>query len=214
MLLTHRLEYAMQFNVCLGNLSRGFWPFIFCTLLLSAVSVHAVSVDGIKLKDTIKLGESQLHLNGAGKRSKFFIDFYIAALYVCDKTEDALKIIEADELMMLQIHVISKLISSENLTKGTREGFTKSTNGNTQPIQSEIDDFLNAFKEPIKIGDVFEIVYHPEKGLVVIKNRHIAKQMPVTLEFKRALFGIWLSDKPAQASLKKNLLGTSSLTGK
>lgn len=197
----------MQFNVCLGILSRGFWSFIFCTLLLSAVSVHAVSVEGIKLKNSIKLGNSQLHLNGAGKRSRFFIDFYIAALYLSEKTEDAQKVIAANELMMLQLHVISKLISSENLTKGTREGFSQSTNGNTQPIQVEIDNFLDAFKEPINIGDVFEIVYHPEQGLVVIKNRHIAKQMPVTLEFKRALFGIWLSDKPAQVSLKKSLLG-------
>ena len=109
--------------------------------------------------------------------------------------------------MMLQINVISKLISSENLTRGTREGFDKSTNGKTQRIQSEIDSFLDAFKEPIKIGDVFEIVYMPDKGLAVIKNRHIEKKMPVTMEFKRALFGIWLSEKPAQDSLKKNLLG-------
>ena len=196
----------MQFNVLFGSLPRGILSFIFC-LLITTSSVHAVSVDGIKLKENLKLGDAELHLNGAGKRTKFFIDFYIAALYLCDKTADAQKIIEADELMMLQIHVISKLISSENLTRGTREGFTKSTHGNIQPIQSEIDDFLDAFKEPIKIGDVFEIVYLPEKGLTVIKNRHISKRMPVSMEFKRALFGIWLSDKPAQASLKKSLLG-------
>jgi hypothetical protein len=169
--------------------------------------VQAVTVDGIKLKDSIKLGDSELHLNGAGKRSKFFIDFYIAALYLNEKTDNAAKIIEGETLMMLQLHVISQLISSENLTKGTREGFAKSTKGNTQPIQHEIDDFLEAFKEPIKIGDVFEIVYMPEKGLTVIKNRQVAKRLPVTSEFKRALFGIWLGDKPAQASLKNDLLG-------
>ncbi|MEA3471658.1 MAG: chalcone isomerase family protein [Thermodesulfobacteriota bacterium] len=27
------------------------------------------------------------------------------------------------------------------------------------------------------------------------------------LEFKKALFGIWLGDKPAQRSLKKEMLG-------
>lgn len=197
----------MQFNVCLGILCRGFRFFIFCTLLLSAVSVHAVTIEGIKLKDSLKLGDAELHLNGAGMRSKFFIDFYIAALYLNEKTEDAQKIIESDETMVLQIHVISKLITSENLSRGTSEGFTKSTNGNTSAIQSEIDEFLGAFKDTIKVGDVFEIVYLPGQGVTVIKNRHITKRMSVSMEFKRALFGIWLSDKPAQASLKMSLLG-------
>ena len=191
----------------LCRLPRGFFYLLAGFLFSVSLTVQAVSVDGIKLHDSFKLGDNELLLNGAGKRSKFFIDFYIAALYLNEKTDNAQKIIDDDALMMLQIHVISKLISSENLTRGTREGFDKSTNGNTQQIQSEIDSFLEAFKEPIKIGDVFEIVYMPEKGLTVIKNRHIAKRMQVTMEFKRALFGIWLSDKPAQDSLKKKLLG-------
>lgn len=197
----------MHFNLSIGFLTRASVSVIFAVLLFLSLSAKAVTVDGIKLQDTLHLGNTELLLNGAGKRSKFFIDFYIAALYLNEKSDNAQKIIEDDKLMLLQIHVISKLISSENLTRGTREGFDKSTNGNTQAIQSEIDDFLDAFKEPIKIGDVFEIVYMPEKGLTVIKNRHIAKRMPVTMEFKRALFGIWLSDKPAQDSLKKSLLG-------
>jgi hypothetical protein len=197
----------MLFQVSSGRLPRSYLFYLIYVLMFCSFSVQAVSVDGIHLEESLTLGDNELLLNGAGKRSKFFIDFYIAGLYLIEKSDNAQKIIDADSLMMLQLHVISTLISSENLTKGTKEGFSKATNGHTQPIQQEIDSFLEAFKEPIKIGDVFEIVYIPEKGITVIKNRKIAKSLPVSLEFKRALFGIWLSDKPAQQSLKKALLG-------
>lgn len=179
----------------------GFILCIFCQF------TSAQNASGIELKDSIKLGDTHLLLNGAGQRSKLFIDLYVAALYLSHKTQEAKEIIDADEPMLIQIHVISNLITSENLTRGTMEGFTKSTGNKTEGIQNQIDDFLDAFKEPIKIGDIFEIVYLPNKGVIVIKNRHIVKKLHVDLRFKRALFGIWLSDNPAQKTLKDKMLG-------
>ena len=185
---------------------RFFFSF-FILFFLFNTPLMAFSVSGIKLKDSIKLGENQLLLNGAGQRSKLFIDLYVAALYLENKSSDAQTIINADEAMLIQIHVISNLITSENLTRGTKEGFEKSTNNNTKDIQEQIDDFFLAFNEPIKLGDVFEIVCLPGKGVTVLKNRHVTKQIPENIAFKRALFGIWLSDHPAQESLKTRLLG-------
>ena len=180
---------------------------IFCFLFSLSTHAQITNIGGIKLKETIKLGKNNLQLNGAGQRSKLFIDLYIAALYLSNKSQDAQAIISADEPMLIQIHVVSNLITSENLTRGTMEGFSKATDNKTEAIQTQIDDFLDAFKETIKIGDMFEIVYLPNKGVTVIKNRHIVKILAVNLDFKRALFGIWLSDKPAQKSLKDKMLG-------
>jgi hypothetical protein len=180
---------------------------IFCLFLCFSTQVQASKVADVQLKETIKLGDTHLLLNGAGIRSKLFIDLYIAALYLNNKTQDPQSIITADEPMMIQIHVISNLISSENLTRGTSEGFAKSTGNKTEAIQTQIDDFLDSFKEPIKINDIFEIVYIPNKGITVIKNRHIVKKLNVDMAFKQALFGIWLSDNPAQKSLKDKMLG-------
>lgn len=181
--------------------------FIFYLFFCLPSQAQSSKIGGIELKESIKLGKNTLQLNGAGQRTKLFIDLYIAALYLSNKSQDAQTIINADEPMLIQIHVISNLITSENLTRGTMEGFSKATNNKTEAIQAQINDFLDAFKETIKIGDMFEIVYLPNKGVTVIKNRHIVKTLAVDLTFKRALFGIWLSDKPAQQSLKDKLLG-------
>jgi len=166
-----------------------------------------IKVSGVKFKDRIKLGDANLRLNGAGLRTKFFIDLYISALYLQETSHDATAIINADQIMLIQIHVISNLITSENLSKGTAEGFSKSTNNHTKPIQKQIDEFLDAFKEPVTIGDIFEFVYQPGIGITILKNRKVAKRISSDLAFKRALFGIWLSERPAQHALKMSMLG-------
>jgi len=173
----------------------------------SISALEKIKVSGVKFKDSIKLGGANLILNGVGLRSKFFIDLYISALYLQETSHDAAAIINADQVMLIQIHVISNLITSENLSKGTAEGFSKSTNNHTKPIQKQINEFLDAFKEPVTIGDIFEFVYQPGIGVTILKNRKVAKRITSGLAFKRALFGIWLSDKPAQHSLKTSMLG-------
>jgi len=180
---------------------------LICVFLLATSPVQAKNIAGVHLKESIKLGKTDFILNGAGQRSKLFIDLYIAALYLPRKSQNAQSIIDSDQEMFIQIHVISNLITSENLSRGTAEGFSKSTGNNTAAIQTQIDEFLSAFSEPVEIGDIFEIVYQPDNGVTVVKNRHITKRIPVSLEFKRALFGIWLSDKPAQSSLRNSMLG-------
>ncbi|MFT7374155.1 MAG: hypothetical protein ACI9T9_002860 [Oleiphilaceae bacterium] len=201
---------------CLLRAFRAPLSILICLLCLvpaqaqtnaSISAQEKIKVSGVKFKESLKLGDADLLLNGAGLRTKFFIDLYISALYLPEKSHDAAAIINADQLMLIQIHVISNLITSENLSRGTAEGFTKSTKNNTKAIQAQIDEFLDAFKAPVTIGDIFEIVYQPGIGVTVLKNRKLAKRIDSGIVFKRALFGIWLSDQPAQQSLKASMLG-------
>ena len=50
--------------------------------LLSVPGLHAAEVAGVKVDDKIRVGSSDLVLNGAGLRSKVFIKVYVGALYV------------------------------------------------------------------------------------------------------------------------------------
>ena len=52
---------------------------------------------GVKFPTTIEVGSSSLELNGGGVREKYWLDLYAAALYVPKKTEDAGKIIYAND---------------------------------------------------------------------------------------------------------------------
>lgn len=87
-------------------------------------------IAGVSLPDTLPAGKEKLILNGAGIRKKiFFLKLYVAGLYVKEKTSSADKILNSDVPVAMRLHIISRLISSKNMEKATREGFEKSTMG-------------------------------------------------------------------------------------
>jgi len=179
-------------------------------LLMMAIVVASTATAQMKVGDAVLpksatyYGET-VSLNGAGVREKLWIDLYAAGLYLNEKSSDANKILNAEKPMAIKLHIVSKLISSEKMVDAVTEGFEKSTKGNTAPIQKEIDTLLNFFKEDIKKDDVFDLVYLPSKGLIAYKNGE-EKGIVEGKEFKKALFGIWLSNDPADDNLKEDLL--------
>ncbi len=184
---------------------KKFLGVILVTLLL-ATSGYALEIAGVNMPDTISADNNNLVLNGAGLRTKFFIKAYIGGLYLQQKSNNAQAIMNADQPMAVRLVIISKLITSDKMESAVREGFENATNGNIAPIKDKIETFINVFKDPLKINDTFEFVYVPGKGLEIFKNGAAKKTIP-GVDFKKAMFGIWLSDKPAQESLKAEMLG-------
>ena len=179
---------------------------LLATLLLSSAA-YSLDIGGIKMPESMNAEDTELQLNGAGIREKWFMDLYVSGLYLSAKQSDADAILKAAEPMAIRLHIISGMITSEKMTNATVEGFENSTHGNTAPLKAEIEKFLSTFAEPIKEGDVFDFVYVPGSGVQILKNGTAAQTIQGGEAFKEALFGIWISDKPAQKSLKKEMLG-------
>lgn len=181
--------------------------FIFAFLLTAGASAQAqMKLGGITLPGNIPAGKDNLILNGGGVREKYFMDMYVGGLYLLEKSSDAQKIIDADKLMAVKLHIVSGMITSDKMIEAVNEGFKKSTNGNTASLQPKIDRFIAVFKEKINDGDIYDLIYIPGKGVVIFKNGKI-KETIEGLDFKKALFGIWLGSQPADADLKKGMLG-------
>jgi len=176
------------------------------TLLIAATTSEAKDIAGIKMPDNLETGKSQLILNGAGVRTKFFLDLYVGGLYLMKKNNDPQEIINAEEPMAIRLHIVSSMITSEKMEKATREGFEKATDGNIQAISAQIERFISVFKEKINENDIFDLMYVADRGVQVYKNNEF-KSLLEGLSFKKALFGIWLCDRPAQKSLKEAMLG-------
>lgn len=174
-------------------------------LVLLSMFTLSAKVGGVVMPEQIASGDSTLVLNGAGIRTKLF-KLYVGGLYLVEKTSNADEIINADAAMSVRLEIISGLITAEKMESATREGFQKSTKGNTAPIAQEIESFLDVFRETISLGDIFEFAYRPGEGVVIYKNG-VEKNRIQGMSFKSSLFGIWLCDKPAQEKLKKAMLG-------
>lgn len=176
-------------------------------LIVASPAALAKEVSGVDVPEQITVdNQKTLKLQGAGVREKFFIDLYVGSLYVANKQKDVSNIVAADEPMALSIDVISDMITSERMTEATREGFEKSTKGETAKLQKEINSLLETFSNKISKGDNFKMVYVPGEGVKIYKNAKLEKTI-AGLDFKKALFGIWLSEQPAQKSLKRDMLG-------
>lgn len=179
----------------------------FIILILFAFTASAqMEVGGVKVPYTFKTDETTLVINGAGIREKYFMDMYVGTLYLKTKNSDAAKIINADEAMCIKLQIVSGMITSEKMNKSTDEGFAKSTGNNTTPLAAKIKQFRDVFGQKINKGDVFDIVYESNKGVVVFKNGKALTTIP-GLDFKKALFGIWLCGDPADEDLKEKMLG-------
>ncbi|XZE18558.1 chalcone isomerase family protein [Pirellulaceae bacterium SH449] len=178
------------------------------TFLISqaVLQANAPELHGAEtLPAEIKAGEHRLVLNGSGARTKAFMELYTAGLYLTKTSNQAGAIIAADEPMAIRIKITSGWVSQSNLLDSLEDGFKNATGGNSREIRREIDQFRECFKDEISKGDVFDILYLPNQGVVVSKNGKFKGNINGP-KFKQALFGIWLSDKPADSSLKQALL--------
>lgn len=171
-----------------------------------AAPVSALTVEGVDIPETYSAMDTKLKLNGAGTRSKWFMDLYVGGLYVPESIDDGQAVINAGEPQAITLHIISGMITSDRMTEATMEGFKNATDGDLSAIRDDVDQFMSVFAEEIKEGDVFDLVYLPSEGVRVLKNGEVRDTVG-DLEFKKALFGIWLSDKPAQKELKASMLG-------
>lgn len=179
---------------------------LLCALAMTA-QAQEMTVEGVELPGTIKVADNELSLNGAGVRSKWFMSLYVGSLYLPQAFDSAQAIVEADQPMAIQLDIISGMINSENMTEATMEGFNNATGGNMEPIQDDIDAFMSLFEEEIKEGDQFKITYIPEEGIVGFKNGDRIGTVDGGMDFKKAVFGIWLGDVPAQESVKTAMMG-------
>lgn len=175
-------------------------------LLVMAPFSQAVVVNDVDVADSIQVADQSLELNGTGIRSKFFLNLYVGALYLKQKSDDGQALIAADEPMTIRLHITSSLIDGEKMSEATLDGFIKSTGGNLAPIQREVELMISAFRDAVKDKDVFDLQYVPGKGVTVLRNGQVKVVVP-GLKFKQALFGIWLSEDPVQDDMKEGMLG-------
>ncbi len=178
-----------------------------CLVLATALPAHAKKIAGVSMPDTMQAGDTQLTLNGAGIRTKFMMDIYVGGLYLTAKSRKSEAIIAANEPMAIKLHMVSGMITSEAMEEATMDGFKNTTGGNMTALAKPIDEFVAVFREPIAVGDIFDIVNIPAKGVDIYKNGAFKGTVQGGLEFKQAVFGIWLGDKPAHKKLKSGMLG-------
>lgn len=191
---------------------KNFNVIIFCLLFSLFNLIYGqkqFETEGVIVPRTIDYKYKKLELNGFGTRSKLWIDVYVQALYLSILSQDPKEILESNTEMAVRIQIISPLVTSEKLSKALRKGLVKSVGKDKILEIKSQSDLLQKFisNAPTKKNDFFNLIYDTaEESIIVFKNDILVGKIP-GFKFKKAFFGIWLSDNPVDKDLRNDLLG-------
>ncbi len=180
-------------------------------LTTTLYSQKTVTVEDVVLPLTFKLKlddlKSKLVLNGYGVRTKFFISLYVEGLYLKEISSDGKAILDSHNEMMVRLHLTSSLVTNKKIIEAINNGIRKTYVGDIAPIQLKMDEMIAFFKEELKPDDNIDLIYDPNIDSIVVSLNDKVLGNVQGFDFKRAVFGIWLEDKPINKTLKSRLLG-------
>ncbi len=169
-----------------------------------ALPAVAASLADVTMPDSVQVAGQTLVLNGMGLREKFFIDVYVAGLYLPQKQTSGEAILSSDTPRRTVMHFVF------NVDKGKICGaWDESLEANVPKASAALEkDFqtLCSWMADIGKGEEMVFTYVPGTGTEV----EVKGESKGTIEgkpFADAIFASWIGEHPATAKLKKGLLG-------
>lgn len=175
--------------------------------LLAASAVHAAEVAGVRIDDAVRVGTGDLVLNGAGVRSKLFFKVYVGALYVASKAATPAAVYDSLRPRRMLLRLLRDLDCAslrEALDEGLRSNLDADGFVAIRPQADELAAIINSIGKA-REGDTIALDFSAA-GVAVSFNGE-ARGTVAGEEFGKALLRVWLGDRPADAALKKALLG-------
>ncbi len=177
-------------------------------LCFAAAQANAAELSGVFVEDTAETANGQtLVLNGLGLREKFWVDVYVGALYLPQKSSDVAEILSRPGPWRIQLDFVYKEVAQDKLLEAWREGFENNQSVATlEKLRPRIEQFYAYFGESAVARDRYVFEYVPTIGTRIVKNGQPVGAIPGE-DFANALLEIWLGNKPADKSLKRGMLG-------
>ncbi len=180
-------------------------------LAASLAGAPALSADaevaGVRVPEHLAEGGHALVLNGAGLRTRFVVKVYVAALYVTARTSDAAALVNSTEPRRMRLQLLRD-VDSKSLDGALQDGLRDNTPAQELAAMKEPAQRLSGLMAEIgaaREGDVIDLDFDAQ-GVAIASNGKRRGRIDDPA-FARALLRVWLGDSPAQASLKKALLG-------
>ena len=180
-------------------------------ILLPWHGARAAELDGVRLSDTLQVGGTTLHLNGAGMRtwSVLGIHVYVAGLYLTRATSDPGEILQSPEPRLLTV-TFRHDVSAQASRDAWREGLENNCQAPCRLDPADMRDFLASVPDMRK-GDSYALFFTRDGAAVSMNGRQVGV-IPHPL-FAQALLATFLGPRPASPALKQDLLGLPSAGG-
>ena len=179
------------------------------TFAAAGARAQALEIEGVKLDATAQVGGAALQLNGAGLRTRAIFKVYVAGLYVPQKSTSAAALLAQKGPRRVAITMLRN-VDADTFSGALTEGLQKNlSEAQFAGFKAQIDTLSANLKSAgeAKKGDVIHLEFAPDAGTRVIVNGKPQGSAIAGEDFFTAVLRIWLGDKPADADLKKGMLG-------
>ena len=181
------------------------------TLAFAALGAGAqpAELEGVKLDPTAQVGGAPLSLNGAGVRTRAIFKVYVAGLYVPAKSNSAAALLGQKGPRRVAITMLRN-VDADTFAGALIEGLQKNhSDAQLAAFKAQIDALSASLKAAgeAKKGDVIHLDFAPDIGTRVVVNGKPQGNAIAGEDFYTAVLRIWLGDKPADAELKKGMVG-------
>lgn len=184
------------------------WTGVGMAMLVAAwcAAAGAAEVAGVKLPDRQSVGGTELVLNGAGLRTRAIFKVYVGSLYLPAKA-NTLQAVVAKGPRRIQMDMLRN-VTADQLLGTLIDGINdNTTDAERAAVKPQIDQLVGVAKG---FGDIKEgsiVTLDAVDGGTRLSLDGQAKATIPGEAFNEILTRIWLGDKPAQADLKRAMLG-------
>jgi hypothetical protein len=178
-------------------------------LALLAAPALAAEVAGVEVDDRAKVEARELVLNGAGLRTKYFLNIYVAGLYLTEKKVNPADILALPGAKRVSMRLMRN-VTAKQLTDALELGIRDNTSAaEREALRGRLDELAGIMNslQSAKQGDLIALDWLPGTGTRIVLNGEPRGKIIAGEDFYRALLRIWLGEDPAQESLKRALLG-------
>lgn len=175
-------------------------------LLLAAAPATAASLKGVDFPDALTVSGNVIKLQGLGLRTKFFLKVYVGALYLTTPTSSDSRAIDADEPKRIEMAFLRD-VGADKIVESYRERLDVSV-AEQPALAARVARFLGLFSTGVREGQRLALTYLPGKGVETTLDGKLLGTVEGA-DFMRVVWAIWLGPNPADADLKKGMLGGS-----
>ena len=182
---------------------------VFSFILASGLS-QAVELKGHQFPDTVKVGDKELSLNGAGLRIvvRYGMSFnvYVAGLYLEKHSSDSNAILKNDEIKKFKSYYL-RSVSVKDQTQPWRDAIAKNCFSDCSESKKKVLEFIRLLKRT-KDGGQFDITFFPDRVEFQMQGENEPSRGIIkSAHFSKDLLAALIGEKPPTPELKKGLMG-------
>src|SRR5690242_7321753 len=175
-----------------------------CALCAVCVAAGAAEVAGVRLDDQVSVGGKALALNGAGIRTRFLVKVYVGSLYVPQKATTPLAVLEPAPPR--GTHNLLRNLTAKPFVDALMEALEdNNAPEDLRTLKPQTDELVRIMQSlgEAKEGSVIALDY-VAGGTRITQDGALRGTIPGE-PFNKALFRIWLGDRPAQRSEERRV---------